>query len=376
MVSISGSIPRATAPALHKLESRLQAPHGATDARRFGVTAVTIGNWQHRLDEKGSAALVQTRTPVNRFPDFVAALVQQLKRTVPAMGKRRIAQTLARAGLVLAKTSVERLAGRKLPVRPTPPASPKEKTPKALAASESGLIVTARAPNYVWHLDITTMPTLGGFWTPWWPFTVPSGWPFCWHVLVVVDHLSRAPVARAVFKQVPAAEDVCAVLEAGVAFAGRAPRHLVSDQGVQFTSDAYAAWCSRRGVKPRFGALGKHGSIAVIERFFRTLKQEGLRRIAVPLGLAAMTAELDRYLHWYSVDRPHTFLGGATPKEILASKAPASRRVGMEVRAKYPLRARRPGGVPRRRVRKRLELQVDFVGGLRHLPVVELRLAA
>ena len=220
------------------------------------------------------------------------------------------------------------------------------------------------------------MPTLGGFWTPWWPFSVPTCWPFCWHIVMVVDHFSRAPVARGVFKREPTAAEVCEVLDRGVEFAGRAPRHIVSDQGVQFTSDAYDAWCTRRGAKPRFGALGKHGSIAVIERFFRTLKHEGLRRIAVPFGLAAMNVELDRYLHWYTVHRPHTFLGGATPAEVLAGKVPASRRVAMEVRGKYPLRSRRPGGVPRRRVRKRLELQVDFVDGHRHLPVVELRLAA
>ena len=117
----------------------------AQTARRFEVTSATIGNWQRRLDEKGSDALVQMRTPVNRFPDFVAALVQELKRTVPTMGTRRIANTLARAGLHLAKTSVERLAGRKLPAPSTPPAAPTTKGEgKAAASPTSGRIVTAR----------------------------------------------------------------------------------------------------------------------------------------------------------------------------------------------------------------------------------------
>jgi hypothetical protein len=32
-----------------------------------------------RLDEKGPRAIVQTRQPVNKFPDFVAYTVRRLK---------------------------------------------------------------------------------------------------------------------------------------------------------------------------------------------------------------------------------------------------------------------------------------------------------
>lgn len=44
---------------------------------------------------------MQLREPVNKFPDFVTVVVRQLRATVPAMGKVRIAQTPARAGLRL-----------------------------------------------------------------------------------------------------------------------------------------------------------------------------------------------------------------------------------------------------------------------------------
>ena len=40
----------------------------------------------------------------------------------------------------------------------------------------------------------------------------------------------------------------------------------MTDKGPQFRA-AYRSWCNRNEVKPRFGAVGKHGSIAVIERF-------------------------------------------------------------------------------------------------------------
>ena len=40
-------------------------------AREFLVTAATIGLWVRRLEEDGPNALVQSRQPVNKFPDFV-----------------------------------------------------------------------------------------------------------------------------------------------------------------------------------------------------------------------------------------------------------------------------------------------------------------
>jgi hypothetical protein len=52
------------------------------------------------------------------------------------------------------------------------------------------------------------------------------------------------------------------------------------------------AWCKRKGIRPRFGAVGKYGSIAVVERFIRTLKDECTRRIVVPLRRCDMRREL------------------------------------------------------------------------------------
>ncbi len=54
------------------------------------------------------------------------------------------------------------------------------------------------------------------------------------------------------------------------------PKYFVTDRGKQFDCHAFRKWCKRRKVKPRYGAVGKYGSIAVIERFNRTLKYEGL----------------------------------------------------------------------------------------------------
>ena len=95
------------------------------------------------------------------------------------MGARRLARVFARAGLHLGATTVRRM----LQPKPKPPS--KRAKPTALRA------VTAKHPNHVWHLDLTTVPTIGGFWISWFPFALPQRWPFCWWVAAVVDHFSR-----------------------------------------------------------------------------------------------------------------------------------------------------------------------------------------
>ena len=127
----------------------------AQTARHVLVTPLTVASWNRRLDEEGPDALVQIREPVNRFPDFVGYLVRRLKALCPSMGTRRIARVLARAGLHLGATTVRRM------LRPSPK--------RASSPTAKGIprVVTARHPNHVWHLDLTTVPTSGGFWTSW-----------------------------------------------------------------------------------------------------------------------------------------------------------------------------------------------------------------
>ncbi len=43
----------------------------AQTARRLLVTPLAVASWTKRLDDQGPNALVQTREPVNRFPEFV-----------------------------------------------------------------------------------------------------------------------------------------------------------------------------------------------------------------------------------------------------------------------------------------------------------------
>jgi len=88
--------------------------------------------------------------------------------------------------------------------------------------------------------------------------------------------------------------------------AGDAPKHLISDKGVQFTQEGFEPWCRRRGIRHRFGAVGKYGSIAIIERLMKTIKSECIRRLVlVPFRRAEFETELALWRSWYNAKRPH-----------------------------------------------------------------------
>lgn len=179
---------------------------------------------------------------------------------------------------------------------------------------------------------------------------------------MILDHFSRRVVGFAVFTKEPSAAQVCEMLERAVKRVGRAPKYTVTDQGAEFRSD-YLGWCQRHGVQPRFGAVGKHGSIAIIERFFLTMKDEATRRILVPMRLPEMRRELVLFACWYNEHRPSQALRGRTPAEVYE---------GRERAAEQAIRATRTG----RDCDRRVELAVSYLEGRNHLPIVELRAAA
>ena len=202
-------------------------------AKAFLVTAATIASWMGRVDEEGLDALVPLPVPVNKFPDFVRYLVQRLKTLCPMLGKVKIAQVLARAGLHLGQTTVGRILEEKPAPKPaaTQPSQTKQR------------VVTSKYPNHLWMADLTTVSIGSGFWATWLPFSLPQRWPFCWWVGVVIDHYSRRIVGVTLFWQEPTSEAVRAFLGRVIHAAKAKPRHLVTDKGPQFWNKNFKAWC-------------------------------------------------------------------------------------------------------------------------------------
>ncbi len=159
----------------------------AETARHFFVTDDTIRSWLRRVDDD---SLVQTKTPVNRFPDFVRYAVHQIKLFCPTLGKAKIADMLARAGIHIGKTTVGGILQEKAVEHPGP------------STDETGkqCRIVSKHPGHTFHADLTVVPISGGFWTNWIPNAIWQRWPVCWWVLNVIDHFSRRSMGVGVFK--------------------------------------------------------------------------------------------------------------------------------------------------------------------------------
>ena len=141
-------------------------------------------------------------------------------------------------------------------------------------------------------------------------------------VALALDVCSRMPLAACVTEHEPSAQEVVQVFRSVVDRHG-APPHLVTDQGGQFTAEVFRDTVKTAGCRQRFGAVGKTGSIAVIERLWRTVKGLMAARIRPPLTLEDCRRRVELALIHYAYCRPHGSLDGATPAEVCFGIRPA-----------------------------------------------------
>ena len=292
-------------------------------ARAFVVSVSAVMGWRRDArSEKPSR--VSTKPPANKLPDLAAELVRRLRREWPKWGTRRIAGVLARLGVAVSRTSIRAFLRRK-PKRPSPAAAQRTK----------GALV-AKHPGHVWFLDFTRV---GGLFR-----SVVVG--------AVVDGFSRKVVALRVAPHEPTAMfAVRLVPEAARAFG--APAHLVTDHGRQFTALAFRQAVRSLGIQPRYGAVHRHGSIAVIERWWKSMKVEYARGLHLFRPVRAIETKLRAYVRWFNEERPHQGLGQRTPDEVHFRKVTTAREV--------PLRA---------------ALVAELMDDDSELPVLRLRRAA
>jgi hypothetical protein len=182
----------------------------------------------------------------------------------------------------------------------------------------------------------------------------------------------------AVFTQQPSALAVQRFLERVIRRAGVTPRYLITDQGSQFTDEGFRTWARIRGICQRFGAIGKYGSIAVIERLMRTVKQECTRRLVVPYSKEKFAAELRHFVRWYNGHRPHDTLQAATPDEVYRGLTPACMKPRFEPRPRWPRDSPCAGAQTTIRGRPGVcvEFNVRYLAGRKHLPIVSLKRVA
>lgn len=182
-----------------------------------------------------------------------------------------------------------------------------------------------------------------------------------------------------VFKKHPDCHAICTFLGRTIGCASAKPRYIVCDRDSIFDCNAFRQWVRRKGIQPpRYGAVGKHGNVAVVERTIRTLKTECMRRTTVSKRRKDFRSELVFFVGWFNEHRPHTWLDGRTPNKVYFGKRPANRRPQIEPRRRWPRSS--PCAAPRALVAgqpgDRITVAVDFYAGRRHLPIVTLKRAA
>jgi len=115
---------------------------------------------------------------------------------------------------------------------------------------------------------------------------------------VAIDHFSRKVMCVAPLEG-PNAGWIIDALEQALRKHG-APKHLISDQDPVFVGNAFAELLRQWNIKPRFGAVGKSGSIAVTERVIQTLKYEWLRCVPLIKGFDHLVSLCTEFERWYN----------------------------------------------------------------------------
>ena len=114
--------------------------------------------------------------------------------------------------------------------------------------------------------------------------------------------------------------DFCVeALEEAIEYYGK-PDIFNSDQGSQFTSEAFTDVLKANNIKISMDGKGCYRDNIFVERLWRTVKYECVYLTAFNDG-SHLRKELKRYFSWYNAERPHQRLDDNTPNEVYFKQA-------------------------------------------------------
>jgi len=158
----------------------------------------------------------------------------------------------------------------------------------------SGMKITR--PNQVWAADITYIPMARGF----------------LYLVAIIDVYSRYVLSWRLSNTLDAGFCVEALEEA--LRKGR-PDIFNTDQGAQFTGEAFIGLLEQHGVRISMDGKGSYNDNLFIERLWRSVKYEEVYLKAYQDGRDARTG-ISNYFRFYNTERPHQSLGYRTPAEV------------------------------------------------------------
>lgn len=93
-----------------------------------------------------------------------------------------------------------------------------------------------------------------------------------------------------------------------------APAVFNTDQGSQFTSEAFTGALKEHGIAISMDGKGAWRDNVLVERLWRTVKYEEVYLRAYA-SVAEARVSLERYFTFYNTRRPHSALDGMTPDQ-------------------------------------------------------------
>ena len=223
--------------------------------------------------------------------------IDEIHLQLPFYGSRRIRHELQDRGFVVGRKKVQRLM-RKIGIQAL---YPKKKT--SLPGKGHQIYpyllkdLTIDRPNQVWATDITYIPMAKGF-------------LYC---IAIIDWYSRKVLAWRLSNTLDAGFCVEA-LEEALDIYGR-PDIFNTDQGAQFTSEAFTDKLKDHHIKISMDGKGRWIDNVMVERLWRSLKYEEVYLKAYDTPLQA-EREIGHYFRFYNERRRHQALGDLTPNEV------------------------------------------------------------
>lgn len=220
----------------------------------------------------------------------------------PTFGSRRIKAALQKQGIGIGRKRVRRLM-REMGIVPIY-RKPRLSIPHPKAKRYPYLLKNMEVdrPNQVWCADITYIPMSQGH----------------MYLVAVMDWYSRKVLSWRLSNTMD--ESFCVeALQEALSQAKQLPEIINTDQGSQFTGEAWVGTVEGRNIRVSQDGKGRWIDNVFIERLWRSVKYEGVFLWETKNGKELrelLRVWFNRYNNW----RPHQSLDYRTPSEVEAEK--------------------------------------------------------
>jgi len=267
--------------------------------------ALSISLQVEELEISRSTVYYRPR-PVSDADLFLMRRIDELHMNYPFAGSRMLRDMLSLQGLEVGRRHVRSLM-RRMGIETLyrkPNTSKPAEGHKIYPYLLRGLAITR--PNQVWSTDITYIPMARGF----------------VYLAAVVDWFSR----RVLSWRLSITMDVSFCIEAleeAIEKHGR-PEIFNTDQGAQFTSQAFTRRLKEEGIQISMDGKGRWADNVFVERLWRSLKYEHVYLHAYE-SVGEARRKIGSYFEFYNSRRPHSSLEAHTPDQVYFNLPPLAR---------------------------------------------------